>query len=65
MTPTQYRNAIAKLELTHARAAELLGVTERHEYRFASGESPVTPPVRKLLRLAIAGKFTLEELERA
>lgn len=65
MTSQQYSKAIDTLGLTHAAAAKVLGISERQDYRYAAGDTAVPVPIAKLLRLAIAGKITLAELERA
>lgn len=49
MTPTDFRAALARLGLTQAGAARLLGVDERTARRWARGERQVPEPVRRLL----------------
>ena len=50
MTAPEYLAAIHKLGLTTAAAAPVLGLKRRQSFRFASGESPVTETVAKLLK---------------
>ncbi len=58
MTPTQYRAAIAALDLSQERAGAWLGIAPRTSQGYALGEYPVPEPVAKLLRLCI--KMTLK-----
>ena len=41
MTPTQFRQLLAKAELTHVQAAAVLEVTDRTLRRYTSGSTPV------------------------
>ncbi len=50
MTANDYREALARLELTQAQAAHLLGVDERTSRRWANGERAVPPPAARFLR---------------
>jgi len=54
MTPDQYRDAIARLDLSQVAAARLLGVDERTSRRWASGERDVPPPAVRFLQYLIA-----------
>ena len=65
MTATEYRNAIVALGLSHAEAARLWGVTRRHEFRLASGKTPVPRPIVVLLRLVAAGRIRVVDIARA
>ena len=62
MTPTQYRNALAALDLTQGEAAELLDYSLRTSNAYASGEMTVPLPIAVLLRLLVAGKIRLEDV---
>ena len=53
MTPTQYREAIARLGLTQVAAGEFLIGNPRTSRRWASGESPVPKSVAMLLGLMV------------
>jgi hypothetical protein len=63
MTEKQFRAAIARLELSQARAAQLVGADPRTGRRWALGERPVPTCVGILLRLLIAGKITIADVE--
>lgn len=49
MTPTEFRAALARLNLSQAAAARVLGVDARTARRWALGERDVPPPVERLL----------------
>jgi DNA-binding transcriptional regulator YiaG len=49
MTPTEFRAALDRLGLTQMGAGRVLGVDGRTVRRWASGESDVPEPVRRLL----------------
>lgn len=50
MTASDYREILARLELTQIQAARLLGVDERTSRRWAIGERAVPPPAARFLR---------------
>ncbi len=51
MTPEAYRAQLARLGLTQAACARLVGVEPRTSERWAAGKSDVPPPVQRLLWL--------------
>jgi len=53
MTPTQYREAIARLGLSQVAAGAFLGVAPRTSRAWALGERPVPQAVAMLLRLMV------------
>lgn len=59
MTTKQYKDALAKLGLSHVGAAPVLGISRRQAQRLATGESPIPEPVAKLLRYML--KHGIEE----
>lgn len=63
MSPTQYRAAIDKLELSQVKAAKLVGVDERTSRRWALGQTSVPEAVAILLRLLMAKKITIEDVK--
>lgn len=65
MTPAQFRFALSRLGLTQVGAARLLGIDPRTARRYALGEREIPSPTAKLLRLAVAGKITPEDIEAA
>ncbi len=65
MTARQFRSSIDKLGLTQLAAARMLGCNARTARRYVLGERSIPPAVEKLLKLALAGKITIEEIERA
>lgn len=64
MSPNQYREAIAALDLSQVAAGNLLTDNPRTSRRWASGESPVPKPVALLLRLMILYRDADDELVR-
>lgn len=66
MTPTQFRTAIDRLDLSQVGAARLFGYSDgRVVRRYISGERAVPEPVAILLRLLLAGKIKIEDVEGA
>jgi transcriptional regulator with XRE-family HTH domain len=63
MTANQFRTAIDRLGLSQARAAALVGADPRTGRRWALGERTVPECVAILLRLLMAGKITIEDIE--
>lgn len=63
MTPSQYRAALSKLDLTQVGAARLFGVNEATSRRWAA--SGVHGTVVIMLRLLMAGKITVEDIQSA
>lgn len=63
MTANQYRSALAKLGLTQVGAARLFGVNDVTSRRWA--KNGVTGTVAILLRLLLAKKITVEDIEAA
>lgn len=61
MTADEYRDAIAKLELSQVAASRLLGVDERTSRRWASGERDIPPPAERFLQYLIATRKTGEQ----
>lgn len=60
MTPTDYRNALAALNLSQVSAASLFGVNDRTSRRWAIGEQDVPQAVALCLRLMLAHSITPE-----
>lgn len=65
MTPKQFTAAIAKLGLSQVGAAKLLGITDRTARRYVAGDCEIPEPTAKLLRLALSGKITTEDIADA
>lgn len=65
MTPTQYRTILARLDLSQVGAARLVGADPRTGRRWALGERPVPECVTILLRLLVAKKITIKDVEDA
>ena len=63
MTASQYRDALARLDLTQVGAARLLGVNEATSRRWAA--HGVTGTAAILLRLTIAGRVDPKDIEAA
>lgn len=58
MTPDEYREAIARLDLSQVAAARLLGVDARTSRRWATGERDVPGPAGRFLNYLIATRKT-------
>jgi len=61
MTTEEYRAALAKLQLSRAQFADIVGMSDRTIKRYAA-HGFVPAPVRKLIRLMLAGKVDPEDL---
>lgn len=68
MTADEYREALARLDLSQVGAARLLGVDERTSRRWANGERDIPPPASRFLQYLIAtgktGAKAMQVLER-
>jgi hypothetical protein len=67
MTPAEYRSILARLDLSQAGAAKLLGIGLRQSARYAAGGkgAEIPEPTARLLRLLARGVVTPEQIERA
>lgn len=65
MTPNQFRTALDRLSLSQAAAASLVGADPRTGRRWALGERTVPECVAILLRLLMAGKITVADIDGA
>jgi hypothetical protein len=65
MTARQFTQALEKLDLSQLGAARMLGYDGRTVRRWVAGDGAIPPAVAKLLRLALARRITVEEIERA
>lgn len=65
MTANQFRAAIKRLDLSQVGAARLVGADPRTARRWALGEREIPECVAILLRLLIAGKITVGDVEQA
>jgi hypothetical protein len=65
MTANQYRAALARLDLSQVGAARLVGADPRTGRRWALGERPIPDCVAILLRLLLAKKITIADVEDA
>jgi hypothetical protein len=63
MTAKQFQAAIDRLDLSQVRAAKLFGADPRTARRWALGERDVPECVAIVLRLLLAGKITVEDVE--
>lgn len=63
MSPTQFRNALRRLDLTQQGMAKLLGADERTARRWALGERAVPSCVAIVLSLLVAEKITIADVE--
>lgn len=65
MTPNQFRTALDRLGLSQAKAAEMVNANPRTARSWALGQSRIPESVAILLRLLVAGKITISDVERA
>ena len=63
MTALQFRDAIRRLDLSQAGAAALVGADPRTGRRWALDERAVPECVAILLRLLLAKKITVDDIE--
>jgi hypothetical protein len=63
MTAAQLRTILQRLDITQVGASRILGLSDRAIRRYIAG-TPIPEPVAKLLRLAIAGKVTITDIEK-
>jgi hypothetical protein len=61
----QYRDVIAKLDLTQIEAADMFGVSERTSRRWALNERKIHRSVDLLLTLLMMNKIDIRDIERA
>lgn len=61
MTQKQYRDALAKLDLSIVGAGPVLGISRRHSQRIAAGDAEVPVTVAKLLDLMVRYNVKPEE----
>lgn len=64
MTADELERALGRLDISQVGAAVILGVSDRAIRRYIAG-TPIPEPTAKLLRLALAGKITVRDIERA
>ena len=65
MTPTQFKSALDRLNLSDAQFACLIGAHERTPHSWAAGRRSIPESVAILLRLMVAGRITAEDVEKA
>ncbi len=63
MTPNQFRAALDRIDLTQVGAANLFGVNPRTVRDWIAGETRIPETAAILLRLMVAGKVTVEDIE--
>ena len=63
MSPHQYRAALAKLDISQVKAAHLLGVDPRTSRAWALEQARIPHSVAILLRLMVAKKITVDDVE--
>jgi hypothetical protein len=65
MTANQFRAALTRLDLSQVGAARLVGADPRTGRRWALAERPIPDCVAILLRLLLAKKITIADIEAA
>lgn len=65
MTANQYRAAVRKLGFSQEGIAPVLGIGKRTSQGYALGESSIPPATAIVLRLLMAGKITIRDIEAA
>jgi len=65
MNSKQFRAALARIGLSQVGAARLFGADPRTARRWALDDRPVPESIAVLLRLMVAGKITVEDVEEA
>jgi DNA-binding transcriptional regulator YiaG len=64
MTPTDFRNTLARLGLSQTGASRVLGVSDRQVRRWASGDISVPQPVVIILKLLCRGVIGIDDLQK-
>lgn len=62
MTPVQFRNALARLDLSQVALAHLVGADPRTVRRWALGERSIPEPVAIIVRMLVAGAVTVDNV---
>jgi transcriptional regulator with XRE-family HTH domain len=65
MTPKQMQAALDKFGLTQAEGATMLGLSARAMRYYVNGQREIPLPTAKLIRLALAGKITIADIQKA
>jgi DNA-binding transcriptional regulator YiaG len=65
MTPHQLRTTLKHLDLTQVAAAKLLRVDGRTVRKWVSGDRSAPASAAILLKLIVAGKITIADVEAA
>jgi transcriptional regulator with XRE-family HTH domain len=60
MTKTQFKAALAALDLSHSQAARVLGIGRSSVLRYLNGEQPVATTVVRLLHMLQTYKIPKE-----
>ncbi len=53
MEPAEFLQALKALRATPHNVGEMIGVSRRQAYRYASGESNISPAMAKLIRMLL------------
>lgn len=64
MPPKQFITILVQLGLSQVAAAKMLGITDRTVRNYVAG-GPIPAPTAKLLRLALAGKISTDDIKNA
>jgi hypothetical protein len=62
MSPSEFRTALAALDLSQVEAARLFGRTPRCVQRWIAGDRAIPPEAVILVRLMLAGKITPDDI---
>lgn len=65
VTAKQFNLALERLSLSQVGAGKMLGITDRTVRNYAAGDSEIPEPTAKLIRLALAGKVSTDDIENA
>jgi hypothetical protein len=65
VTADQYRSALDRLGLSYAEAARVLACDRRTALRYAAGDSEVPELTARVLRLILAGRLKVRDVEAA
>jgi hypothetical protein len=64
MTGSEYRDAIARLNLSQVGAAQLFGVNQRTSRRWIADEAPIPTSVALLLKIMIKHRLSPDSTEK-
>jgi hypothetical protein len=63
MDAEEYRRALCHLGVSHLGAGKIFGLSARQAQRLASGDSKISAPMGKLIRLSLEKRLTAKKIQ--